>query len=245
MLLQMFAAVVVGGTTLGGGRGGPLGTVFGAYILMMVVNILLVLNVSAYYSTIAEGSILILAVLAGSTAAGFAARPPHPPRRVCALRARLQGRLPGQRARRPRFLRLPARRRSRRATRAPTPGILVRNAETLRFALPAYVCFALVVIVTQFDARPRADELVLLQFADRAVLVPRRARARAGRGDPDRRPRSLGALDDRPLRHPARRHGEGLGRGARLRAAARAARRRLPSASSTAPASSCSASRRS
>src|SRR5208282_3223755 len=64
MLLQMFAAVVVGGTALGGGRGGPLGTVFGAYILMMVVNILLVLNVSAYYSTIAEGSILILAMLA-------------------------------------------------------------------------------------------------------------------------------------------------------------------------------------
>ncbi len=63
MLLQMFAAVVVGGTTLGGGRGGPLGSVFGAYILMMVVNILLVLNVSAYYSTVAEGSILIFAVL--------------------------------------------------------------------------------------------------------------------------------------------------------------------------------------
>ena len=35
MLLQIFAAVVVGGTTLGGGRGGPLGSIFGAYILMM------------------------------------------------------------------------------------------------------------------------------------------------------------------------------------------------------------------
>ena len=62
----MFAAVVVGGTRLGGGRGGPIGSIFGAYILMIVVNILLVLNVSAYYSTIAEGTILILAVLAGS-----------------------------------------------------------------------------------------------------------------------------------------------------------------------------------
>ena len=88
MLLQMFAAVVVGGTTLGGGRGGPLGTVFGAYILMMVVNILLVLNVSAYYSTVAEGSILILAVLAGSAAPGLAARP-----RICAsLILRMQAR---------------------------------------------------------------------------------------------------------------------------------------------------------
>ena len=36
---------------LGGGRGGALGSVVGAYILMIVVNILLVLNVSAYYST--------------------------------------------------------------------------------------------------------------------------------------------------------------------------------------------------
>ena len=99
MLLQMFAAVVVGGTKLGGGRGGPLGTVFGAYILMMVVNILLVLNVSAYYSTIAEGSILILAVLAADL------RPDSPLARhirhvVLRLRARAQGRLASQRARR-------------------------------------------------------------------------------------------------------------------------------------------------
>ena len=54
LLLPIFAAVVVGGTRLGGGRGGPIGSIFGAYILMIVVNILLVLNVSAYYSTIAE-----------------------------------------------------------------------------------------------------------------------------------------------------------------------------------------------
>ena len=32
-----------------------MGSVFGAYILMIVVNILLVLNVSAYFSTVAEG----------------------------------------------------------------------------------------------------------------------------------------------------------------------------------------------
>ena len=49
LLLSLFAAVVVGGTRLGGGRGGPMGSVFGAYILMIVVNILLVLNVSAYF----------------------------------------------------------------------------------------------------------------------------------------------------------------------------------------------------
>ena len=66
MLLQMFAAVVVGGTLLGGGRGGLTGSVLGAYVLMIIVNILLVLNVSAYYSTVAESAILLLAVLSAS-----------------------------------------------------------------------------------------------------------------------------------------------------------------------------------
>ena len=66
MLLQIFTAVVLGGTLLGGGRGGCIGSVVGAYTLVLVVNILLVLNVSAYYSSVAEGLILILAVLAAS-----------------------------------------------------------------------------------------------------------------------------------------------------------------------------------
>ena len=93
MLLQIFAAVVVGGTTLGGGRGGPLGTIFGAYILMMVVNILLELNVSAYYSTVAEGTILVLAVLTGS----FSRDSPlvqYSRGAILRLRARRQGLLP-------------------------------------------------------------------------------------------------------------------------------------------------------
>ena len=75
MLLQIFTAVVLGGTLLGGGRGGCLGSVVGAYILMIVVNILLVLNVSAYYSSVAEGAILILAVLAASLEPALARSP--------------------------------------------------------------------------------------------------------------------------------------------------------------------------
>ena len=148
ILLQMFAAVVVGGTTLGGGRGGPLGSAFGAYVLTMVVNILLVLNVSAYYSTIAEGLILILAVLGGSIRAGS---PLFQQFRHFALRsrARLEGRLPSQRPPAPRLLKLAeiAKRSDQRAS--PTPNALIRNAETLRFALPAYLCFAGVVVATQ------------------------------------------------------------------------------------------------
>jgi ribose transport system permease protein len=148
MLLQMFAAVVVGGTKLGGGRGGPLGTVFGAYILMMVVNVLLVLNVSAYYSTIAEGSILILAVLAADL------RPGSPLARhirhvALRMRARAQGRLASQRPAEARFLSLPALEKQTQKMQTAMPGVLTRNAEALRFALPSYVCFALLAIATQ------------------------------------------------------------------------------------------------
>ena len=66
LLLSIFAAVVIGGTRLGGGKGGPAGTVFGALVLMIIVNILLALNVSAYFSTIAEGIVLLCAVLIAS-----------------------------------------------------------------------------------------------------------------------------------------------------------------------------------
>jgi ribose transport system permease protein len=66
MLLEVFAAVVLGGTALGGGRGGCIGSIVGSYTLMILINILLVLNVSAYYSTIAEGGILLLVVLSAS-----------------------------------------------------------------------------------------------------------------------------------------------------------------------------------
>lgn len=63
MLLPIFVAVVLGGTPLSGGRGGLLGTVFGAFTLILTVNVLLVMNISAFFSTAAEGLLLILAVL--------------------------------------------------------------------------------------------------------------------------------------------------------------------------------------
>lgn len=70
MLLPIFVAVVLGGTPLGGGRGGSLGTVIGAFSVTLIANMLLVLNVSTYYSTIVEGFILILAVLGSSELTG-------------------------------------------------------------------------------------------------------------------------------------------------------------------------------
>lgn len=147
MLLQIFAAVVVGGTVLGGGRGGVTGSILGAYVLMIVVNILLVLNVSAYYSTVAEGAILILAALAGafgrnarlrrSLRAGL--------RRLSAWRA---GSLPGQGGRTVAPLTLPGPARGLPPLRLPPWHR--RHAETIRHALPAYVCFVIVVVVTEF-----------------------------------------------------------------------------------------------
>jgi ribose transport system permease protein len=146
MLLQVFGAVVVGGTRLGGGRGGVVGSIIGAYILMIVVNILLVLNVSAYYSTIAEGCILILAVLAGalSRSSRAAERARSLFRR---LRAWHRGLLPRQGRRLPQRFALPG--QAATGTAPQRPSFLMRHGEDIRYALPAYVCFVLVIVVTQ------------------------------------------------------------------------------------------------
>jgi ribose transport system permease protein len=146
LLLSMFAAVVVGGTRLGGGRGGPLGSAIGAYILMIVVNILLVLNVSAYYSTIAEGTILILAVLAGSVSRNSTLA-----RQLRMLGTRLAARRAGTLVSQLRQAdkRLAIAGSARSATKVSPPSYFTRNAEILRYALPAYFCFIAVVIVTQ------------------------------------------------------------------------------------------------
>ncbi|MCP4380487.1 MAG: ABC transporter permease [Hyphomicrobiales bacterium] len=147
LLLSIFAAVVVGGTRLGGGRGGPIGSIFGAYILMIVVNILLVLNVSAYYATIAEGLILILAVLASSISrdSTFAQQLRGGATRIGAWRA---GTLPAQIGGGDRRKAMTASTRPEASAQV-QPSFRIRHGETLRYALPSYVALVLVVIVTQ------------------------------------------------------------------------------------------------
>lgn len=148
MLLQVFAAVVIGGTMLGGGRGSVVGSILGAYVLMIVVNILLILNVSAYYSTVAEGMILILAVLAG--ALGRDARLAKWFRQsLRRLKAHRRGRLPGQGRRDKEFLRLPERTAGKTAATV-LPSFRIRHAEAIRYALPSYICFIAVVLATEF-----------------------------------------------------------------------------------------------
>ncbi|HLJ72327.1 MAG TPA: ABC transporter permease [Roseiarcus sp.] len=146
LLLSIFAAVVLGGTRLGGGRGGPVGSIIGAYILMSVVNVLLVLNVSAYYSTIAEGVILLLAVLAASISADseLAKQIRFAALRFSAWRA---GALPSQIGGGDRRLRRAA--SPSAAAGVQEPPFWIRNQHALRYALPSYVLFVLVVAATE------------------------------------------------------------------------------------------------
>jgi ribose transport system permease protein len=147
LLLSIFAAVVVGGTRLGGGRGGPISSVVGAYILMIVVNILLVLNVSAYYSSIAEGLILLLAVLASSVSRESTLAQ-HIRDGIAHMTAWRRDMLPRQIGANDRRL-VPEGIGKRRGSSSMEAHWLTRYAELLRYALPAYVCFVIVVLVTE------------------------------------------------------------------------------------------------
>jgi ribose transport system permease protein len=147
LLLSIFAAVVLGGTRLGGGRGGPVGSMLGAYILMSVVNVLLVLNVSAYYSSIAEGLILILAVLAASVSADSELAE-HIRFTVLRFRAWRAGTLPSQVGGGDRRLRgSPSARITQKEVQVPP--FWIRSRHALRFSLPSYALFVLVVAATE------------------------------------------------------------------------------------------------
>jgi ribose transport system permease protein len=60
--LASITPVVVGGTALSGGRGGPLGTLLGVYLISLLNNILNFLDVSTFYQWIVQGLIIIIAV---------------------------------------------------------------------------------------------------------------------------------------------------------------------------------------
>ncbi len=145
MLLEIFAAVALGGTMLGGGRGGALGSIVGAYTLTIAVNILLVLSVPAFYSSVAEGVLLIAAVMGGS----FGRNAPlasHLRLGVLQLKALRDGtRAAAHRAPpgRPRLPDAPP-----RSSAAPASWVS-RNRDALKYAAPAYLGLLLVLAVTQ------------------------------------------------------------------------------------------------
>ena len=62
--LDAIAAVVIGGTSLSGGRGTILGTIIGALIISVLTNGLRILSVAQEWQTVVTGIIIILAVYA-------------------------------------------------------------------------------------------------------------------------------------------------------------------------------------
>ncbi len=61
--LDSIAAVVIGGTSLSGGRGTILGTVLGAIIIGVLNNGLVLLNVSPFWQQVVKGAVILLAVI--------------------------------------------------------------------------------------------------------------------------------------------------------------------------------------
>ncbi|HMD01967.1 MAG TPA: ABC transporter permease [Candidatus Baltobacteraceae bacterium] len=63
MELQSIAAVVVGGTSLMGGRGGVIGTFFGALLIGLLNNVMNLLDIESYTQDIVLGAVILLAVI--------------------------------------------------------------------------------------------------------------------------------------------------------------------------------------
>ena len=61
--LDAIAAVVLGGTSLSGGKGRIVGTLIGALIIGTLNNGLNILNVSSFYQQVVKGIVILLAVL--------------------------------------------------------------------------------------------------------------------------------------------------------------------------------------
>lgn len=60
--LQSITAVILGGTSLAGGRGGLIGTLGGVLLLALTANLLVILNVNQWIQQLIQGLIIISAV---------------------------------------------------------------------------------------------------------------------------------------------------------------------------------------
>lgn len=62
-LLDSIAAIVIGGTALTGGVGGPARTILGALTITVLSNGMTLLSVNPFYQVVASGAVVIIAVL--------------------------------------------------------------------------------------------------------------------------------------------------------------------------------------
>ena len=60
--LRVIASVVIGGASLGGGRGGIAGTIIGALLIGVLTNGLVITHVSSYWQQVVIGLIIVSAV---------------------------------------------------------------------------------------------------------------------------------------------------------------------------------------
>jgi ribose transport system permease protein len=74
LILPSVAAVVIGGTSLFGGQGGFVGTVAGALTLTLLADVIFAVHLPSYWTVLADGVLLIAAVLAGTGLQALQAR---------------------------------------------------------------------------------------------------------------------------------------------------------------------------
>jgi ribose transport system permease protein len=73
-ILTSIAAVVVGGTSLFGGRGSAAASTVGAIAYLMIPDLITALNINSFWSVFLQGFLLIVAVVVSSIATKIAAR---------------------------------------------------------------------------------------------------------------------------------------------------------------------------
>ncbi len=62
-VMPSITAVILGGTSMSGGRGGVIGTVIGALMMSVISNAIVILRVSTYMEQVVIGAVVIVAVL--------------------------------------------------------------------------------------------------------------------------------------------------------------------------------------
>lgn len=156
LIIPILIAVILGGNQVGGG-GGCLGTVFAAFTLVLISDLLLVLDVSSSYTPIVESAVLILAVISGSIGRNTVLAE-HVGTARLALAGMRAGSLPRALSAK-RWPRVPAAYTLRSDPELPNGALrrwLWANRETVRLVLPAWILcilvYAVIVVVTHGGA---------------------------------------------------------------------------------------------